>query len=84
MNHMHDPDDPPGPPDSNHIDFDGTIQEVLANAMFRVKTDVGLGVLATISGRMRQYYVNILPGDRCTVRVSRQDPTRGRITYRHK
>jgi translation initiation factor IF-1 len=42
-------------------------------------------VLATISGRMRQYYIKILPGDRVTVEVS---PTirarKGRITYRHK
>ena len=44
----------------------------------------GLGVLATISGRMRQYYIKILPGDRVTVEVSPYDPTRGRITYRHK
>ena len=48
------------------------------------KRDNGLGVLATISGRMRQYYIKILPGDRVTVEVSPYDPTRGRITYRHK
>jgi translation initiation factor IF-1 len=50
----------------------------------RVKADNGLGVLATISGRMRQYYIKILPGDRDTVEVSPYDPSRGRITYRHK
>jgi translation initiation factor IF-1 len=52
--------------------------------MFRVKCDNDLVVLATISGRMRQFYIRILPGDRVTVEVSPYDPTRGRITYRHK
>ena len=66
------------------IEIEGTVIESLPNAMFRVKADNGLGVLATISGRMRQYYIKILPGDRVTVEVSPYDPTRGRITYRHK
>ena len=44
----------------------------------------GMKVLATISGRMRQYYIKILPGDRVTVEVSPYDPSRGRIVYRHK
>ena len=40
--------------------------------------------VATISGRMRRFYIRILPGDRVTVEVSPYDPSRGRITYRHK
>ena len=66
------------------IEFSGTVSELLPNAMFRVKCDNGLVVLATISGRMRQFYIRILPGDRVTVEVSPYDPSRGRITYRHK
>lgn len=71
-------------PKKDKLEFDGTITEALPNAMFRVDCDNGLKVLATISGRMRQYYIKILPGDRVTVEVSPYDPTRGRITYRHK
>lgn len=52
--------------------------------MFRVQCDNGLAVLATISGRMRQYYIRILPGDKVTVEVSPYDVSKGRITYRHK
>ncbi|MBI4703827.1 MAG: translation initiation factor IF-1 [Deltaproteobacteria bacterium] len=74
----------PKEPKEGKLQFDGTVEEALPNAMFRVKADNGLGVLATISGRMRQYYIKILPGDRVTVEVSPYDPTRGRITYRHK
>lgn len=66
------------------LEFEGVVEEALPNAMFRVKADNGLVVLATISGRMRQYYIRILPGDRVTVEVSPYDPNRGRITYRHK
>jgi large subunit ribosomal protein L36 len=34
-------------------------------------------VLATISGRMRQYYIRILPGDKVTVEVSPYDVLQG-------
>jgi len=66
------------------VELEGEVVEALPNAMFRVKCDNGLVVLATISGRMRQFYIRILPGDRVTVEVSPYDPSRGRITYRHK
>jgi len=71
-------------PKKDKLEFDGAISEALPNAMFRVDCDNGLKVLATISGRMRQYYIKILPGDRVTVEVSPYDPSRGRIVYRHK
>jgi translation initiation factor IF-1 len=71
-------------PKGDKLEFDGVVTEALPNAMFRVKCDNELEVLATISGRMRQYYIKILPGDRVTVEVSPYDPNRGRITYRHK
>ena len=45
----------PKEPKGDKLEFDGVVQEALPNAMFRVKADNGLGVLATISGRMRQY-----------------------------
>ena len=69
---------------ADKLEFEGAVLEALPNAMFRVKCDNGLVVLATISGRMRQFYIRILPGDRVTVEVSPYDPSRGRITYRHK
>jgi translation initiation factor IF-1 len=74
----------PKEPKEDKLEFDGNVDEALPNAMFRVTMDNGLQVLATISGRMRRFYIRILPGDRVTVEVSPYDPTRGRITYRHK
>ena len=61
-------------PKGDKLEFDGVVQEALPNAMFRVKCDNGLVVLATISGRMRQFYIKILPGDRVTVEVCPYDP----------
>jgi translation initiation factor IF-1 len=66
------------------IEVEGTVVEPLPNAMFRVKLDNEHVVLAHISGKMRKYYIRILPGDRVTVELSPYDLTRGRITYRAK
>jgi translation initiation factor IF-1 len=66
------------------IEVEGEVVEPLPNAMFRVKLDNGHVVLAHISGKMRKYYIRILPGDRVTVELSPYDLTRGRITYRAK
>lgn len=68
------------------IELEGTVVSALPNAMFRVEVDLGDGekhlVLAHISGRMRKFYIHILPGDKVWVEVSPYDLTRGRITYR--
>lgn len=66
------------------IELEGTIIEALPNAMFRVELTNGHKVLATISGKMRQHYIRILPGDRVIVELSTYDLTRGRIIYRYK
>jgi translation initiation factor IF-1 len=66
------------------IEVEGTVVEPLPNAMFRVKLDNDHVILAHISGKMRKYYIRILPGDRVTVELSPYDLTRGRITYRAK
>jgi translation initiation factor IF-1 len=66
------------------IEAEGTVVEALPNAMFRVELDSGHKVLATISGKMRMYYIRILLGDRVLVELSPYDLTRGRITYRFK
>ena len=62
------------------IEVDGVVQEALPNAMFRVELENGHEVLAHISGKMRKFYIRILPGDRVKVELSPYDLTRGRIT----
>ncbi len=66
------------------IEVKGTVVEPLPNAMFRVELETGKVILAHISGRMRMHYIRILPGDKVTVQISKYDPTKGRIIYRHK
>lgn len=66
------------------IEMEGSIQQSLPNAMFTVKLENGLEILAHISGRMRKNFIKILPGDRVKVELSPYDLTRGRITYRLK
>lgn len=66
------------------IEVEGNVIEPLPNAMFKVELDNGHVVLAHISGKMRKYYIRILPGDRVTVELSPYDLSRGRITYRAK
>ncbi|HHT11084.1 MAG TPA: translation initiation factor IF-1 [Atribacter sp.] len=66
------------------IEVIGTVVEPLPNAMFRVELESGKVILAHISGKMRMHYIRILPGDKVTIQISKYDPTKGRITYRHK
>ena len=66
------------------IEMEGEVEEALPNAMFRVKLDNNHKVLAHISGRMRKFFIRILPGDWVTVELSPYDLSRGRIVYRSK
>ena len=66
------------------IEVEGTVIEPLPNAMFRVTLENEHVVLAHISGKMRKYFIKILPGDKVTVELSPYDLSRGRITYRAK
>lgn len=71
-------------PKKEAIEVEGMVVESLPNAMFRVELPNGHRVLAHISGKIRRYFIRILPGDRVLVELSPYDLTRGRITYRFK
>ncbi|MFP4686994.1 MAG: translation initiation factor IF-1 [bacterium] len=66
------------------IEVEGEVIDTLPNAQFKVELDNGHQVLAHISGKMRMYYIEILPGDKVKVELSPYDLTRGRIVYRYK
>ena len=65
------------------IELEGEVIEAKPNAMFLVKLENGHQIMAHISGRMRKFYIRILPGDRVRIEVSPYDLNKGRITYRH-
>jgi translation initiation factor IF-1 len=50
--------------------------------MFRVRLDQGAEITAHISGKMRQYNIKVLAGDRVEVEFSPYDLTKGRVTRR--
>jgi translation initiation factor IF-1 len=64
------------------IEVVGIVKEPLKNAMFRVELESGHEVLAHVSGKMRRYFIRILPGDTVKLELSPYDLTRGRIIYR--
>ncbi len=66
------------------IEVEAVVVETLPNAMFRVKLENGVVILAHVSGKIRMNYIRILPGDKVTVQISPYDLTRGRITFRYK
>ena len=66
------------------LEVAGTISELLANAMFRVKLHNDHEVLAHTSGRMRKNRIRVLAGDRVNVEMTPYDLTKGRITFRFK
>ena len=55
------------------IEQDGVVTEALSNAMFRVKLDNGHIVTAHISGKMRMFYIRLLPGDKVKLEMSPYD-----------
>jgi translation initiation factor IF-1 len=66
------------------IELEGTVNEVLPNAKFRVELENGHEILAYLSGKMRKHYIRVLEGDGVKVEISPYDMTRGRVTYRYK
>lgn len=66
------------------LELEGRVVESLPNTEFIVELANGHRIKAHVSGKIRMYYIRILPGDKVTVELSPYDLTRGRITYRHK
>jgi len=71
-------------PKEDVIETEGIVIETLPNAMFQVELANKHRILAHISGRMRNHFIRILPGDKVLVELSPYDLTKGRITYRFK
>jgi translation initiation factor IF-1 len=70
-------------PKEEKITLEAEVTEALPDARFRVKLENGQEILAYVSGKMRKFFIRILPGDKVTVELSPYDMTKGRIVYRH-
>ena len=69
---------------ADEIECEGVVLEKLPNAMFKVQLENGHEILAHISGKLRQNFIRILPGDKVTMELSPYDLTKGRIIWRDK
>ncbi len=69
---------------TDNIEVDGTITEVLPNGHFRVKLENGHIVLAYTSGKMRKHFIRIVLNDRVRVALSPYDLSKGRVIFRTK
>lgn len=67
------------------VTVQGTVDEVLPNATFRViLNDSQHKIIAYLGGRLRQNNIKVLMGDTVEIEMSPYDLTKGRITYRNK
>jgi translation initiation factor IF-1 len=63
----------------------GEVVDVLPQTKFRVKIDdVDREIIAYLAGKMRQFKIKVLLGDKVEVEMSPYDLTKGRIIHRHK
>ena len=64
------------------ITLDAEVTEALPDAMVKVRQQNNQEILAYVSGKMRKFFIRILPGDKVTIELSPYDMTKGRIVYR--
>lgn len=64
------------------IQIEGVVVEAFPNAMFKVKLENNVEILASICGKIRKFSIRILPQDRVIVELSPYDLSRGRILRR--
>lgn len=67
------------------LEIDCMVIDALPGPMFTLRViDSETEIIATLSGKIRQNRINIIPGDQVTCEVSPYDLTRGRIMWRKK
>ncbi len=66
------------------IEVEGVVSEVFPAGKFEVTLENGSKVVAHLTGKIRQFRIRVVLGDKVTVGLTPYDLTKGRITYRHK
>ncbi len=65
------------------IEVEGSVEKILGGGVYVVSVDgTDKRVQAKLSGRLRQYRIRVLPGDKVRLEVSEADTTKGFIVYR--
>lgn len=66
------------------IEVEGVITSVLPGTKFKVILSNQKEVTCTLCGKMKQFFIKVMPGDKVVVEMSSYDLTQGRIKFRHK
>ena len=67
---------------SDLFEVEGEIIDVLPNQMFKIKLDNDHIVTAYTGGKMRQFKIRLVSGDRVKVEMTPYDLSKGRIIFR--
>jgi len=68
---------------SELLEFEGTVVELLPNSTFRVQvSNIEHQLICYMGGRLKQNKIKVILGDAVKLEVSPYDLTKGRITYR--
>ena len=67
---------------SDLIELEGQVIDVLPNQTFKVQLENDYQVVCYTGGRLRQNKIRIILGDRVRVEMTPYDLTKGRISYR--
>ncbi|MEK7625351.1 MAG: translation initiation factor IF-1 [Patescibacteria group bacterium] len=65
------------------IELDGTVEDLLPAATFRVTLESGQSIIAHLAGKMRLNKIRLSIGDRVKVEMTPYDLTKGRVTLRY-
>jgi translation initiation factor IF-1 len=66
------------------FEMTGVVKECFPNTTFKVELDNGHELIAYLAGKMRRFYIRVLPGDCVIVEISPYDLGKGRIVKRLK
>ena len=67
---------------SELIELEGNIIEVLPNQMFKVKLDNEHIVICYTGGKMHQFKIRLVQGDRVKIEMTPYDLNKGRVIFR--
>jgi translation initiation factor IF-1 len=70
------------PKNSDVIETEGIIREVLPNQMFKIELENGHIVTCYTGGKMRRFRIRLVAGDKVRIEMTPYDLDKGRVTFR--
>lgn len=68
---------------SDIIEIDGVVEDLLPAGTFKVKLESGQIIIAHLSGKMRLNKIRLAITDKVKVEMTPYDLTKGRVTFRY-